>query len=383
MTIKAVLTADNHLNKHYRTMRPDQLEKRRAILSRNFEKTVDTAICERVDLYLHAGDLFDMPNPRNLPLIQVAERLRELYDEGIRAYMIAGTHDMPKMRSTSGGAAPQKIFEAQGHAKFFSKTDIIETQKVSIDGLEVVVGGISADPALDDMDPLEGKVFGEVGDINILLVHYGIEGHVSYRSRDPVISKKTIAELGADLICSGHIHDNRIFSVEEKAVIIPGATERMGFGEREKTPGFYLLDIGKDGVDAEFIKSDCQPMSELKVNVDDLYGDPNEILLDKVKEESSEDKLLKLKLHGTIPRSLYHRLKLHKLFILGNELNFNFTIDDSLILESFTEDFEGGRLSQKEEIINISDTMMHDKSDFERDILKSARDLVLKMYDKD
>ncbi|MDY6865420.1 MAG: metallophosphoesterase family protein [Halobacteriota archaeon] len=383
MTVKAVLTADNHLNKHYRTMRPDQLEKRRTILSRNFDETVDTAIRERVDLYLHAGDLFDMPSPKNQALIRVAQRLRELYDEGIRAYMIAGTHDMPKMRGASGGAAPQRIFQAQGHAKFFSETDTIETQKVIIDGLEVVVGGISVDPTLEDQDPLEGKAFGESGDINILLVHYGIEGHVPYRSKDPVISRKTIAELGADLICSGHIHDNRIFRIGETTVVIPGATERMGFGEREKTPGFYFLDIGRDGVDAEFIKLDCQPMIELKVNVGDLYGDPNEILINRIRDESSEETLLKLKLQGTVPRSLYHRLKLHKLFVLGNELNFNFTIDDSLILESFTEDFEGGRLSQKEEIISISDVMMRDKTEFEKDILRSARDLVLKMYDND
>ncbi|MDY6931604.1 MAG: hypothetical protein SVJ22_06805, partial [Halobacteriota archaeon] len=206
---------------------------------------------------------------------------------------------------------------------------------------------------------------------------------VSYRSKDPVISRKTITELGADLICSGHIHDNRIFKIEDKTVIIPGATERMGFGEREKNPGFYLLDIGRDGVDAEFIKSDCQPMSELKVNVGDLYGDPNDALIDMIRDQSSEDTLLKLKLQGTVPRSLYHRLKLHKLFVMGNELNFNFTIDDSLIIESFNEDFEGGRLSQREEIRSISDVMMGDKTEFEKEILRSARDLVLKMYDND
>lgn len=383
MTIQAILTADNHLNRYYRNMSPDQLERRREFLSRNFEKTVDQAISDKVDLYLHAGDLFDMPNPRNLPIIKVARRLRELYDEGIRAYMIAGTHDMPKMRTTYGGSVPQRIFQAQGHANVFTHSDVIETRKVNINGLYVVIGGISTDPILENVDPLVGKKFDEVGDINILLVHYGIEGHVSYRSKDPVISRESISKIEAGCICSGHIHDHRLFKLGEKTIVVPGATERMTFKEKDKTPGFYFLDIDKRDVNAEFIKLDCQPMREIEVKVSDLSEDPNDLLFEMVKTSSSADQLLKLKLRGTVSRSFYHKLKLHKLFVLGNELNFNFAIDDGFILESLAEDFGGGRLSQKEEIVNVADLMMQERTEFEKDILKSARDLVLKMYGGD
>jgi len=133
-----------------------------------------------------------MPNPRNPPLIKVTESLRRLHESGIKAYLISGTHDTPKMKTAAGGASPQKIFQAQGHAHVFTKVTKIETHKSTINGQDVVVGGMSTNPILDRGCPLEGKQFPEHGDINILLLHYGIEDHAPIGLKEPLISHHSI-----------------------------------------------------------------------------------------------------------------------------------------------------------------------------------------------
>lgn len=76
----AVLTSDNHLGAYYAHFRPDPLELRRRALQRGFQQVVDAAIERRVDLFLHAGDLFDRPDPRNAERHFVARQVRRLQE---------------------------------------------------------------------------------------------------------------------------------------------------------------------------------------------------------------------------------------------------------------------------------------------------------------
>ncbi|MFQ5596016.1 MAG: DNA repair exonuclease, partial [Anaerolineae bacterium] len=70
--VHIVFTADNHLNKYYAKMSPDQLAQRRQRLREAWAQTVDYAVRERAHIYLHGGDLFDSPNPRTSELVWVA-----------------------------------------------------------------------------------------------------------------------------------------------------------------------------------------------------------------------------------------------------------------------------------------------------------------------
>lgn len=76
----AVLTSDNHLGAYYAHFRPDPRELRRRALQSGFQQVVDAAIERRVDLFLHAGDLFDRPDPRNAERHFVARQVRRLQE---------------------------------------------------------------------------------------------------------------------------------------------------------------------------------------------------------------------------------------------------------------------------------------------------------------
>ncbi len=66
-----------------------------------FKETIDIAIREHVDVYLHAGDFFDRAHPPPEAYIIAYKQLKRLRDSGIRVVIVAGQHDMPKRYSVS------------------------------------------------------------------------------------------------------------------------------------------------------------------------------------------------------------------------------------------------------------------------------------------
>src|SRR6266545_901694 len=112
--ITAILTSDNHLGAYYARFRPDRLEQRRRALQRGFEQVVDAAVERRADLFLHAGDLFDRPDPRNAERCFVARQVRKLQEAEIPVFVIAGNHDSPRSYGYDGGTLPQAEMEALG-----------------------------------------------------------------------------------------------------------------------------------------------------------------------------------------------------------------------------------------------------------------------------
>src|SRR5690349_15524190 len=130
--ITAVLTSDNHLGAYYARFRPDRLEVRRQMLQRGFEQVVDAAIGRRADLFLHAGDLFDRPDPRNAERYFVARQIRRLQEAAIPVFAIAGNHDSPRSYGYDGGTLPQAEMEALGGICLFGDRSKLQRQELVV-----------------------------------------------------------------------------------------------------------------------------------------------------------------------------------------------------------------------------------------------------------
>src|SRR4051794_22456100 len=94
--IRAVATADNHLGRFYDRMTPAKLERRRKYLRDGFKAAVAYALNWPAQLFFIAGDLFDIPDPRNVDRSFVAACLAQLRDAGIRVFAVGGNHDTPR-----------------------------------------------------------------------------------------------------------------------------------------------------------------------------------------------------------------------------------------------------------------------------------------------
>lgn len=388
-----VFASDSHLNKHYARMTPDQLAERRQHLRAGLAQTVDYALAERADVYIHGGDLFDGPNPRAVELMWTAGQLKRLADAGIQTLLIGGNHDIPKSREA--GATPQRLYEVVRLAHVFTRDTAVDWWTADIGGVRVAIGGLPPDPRLPlDADPLTLLVeplAPPEADARILITHYAVEGRLHPLAEEPTIRTESIAALAGvvDCVLVGHVHDAVDAEVAGVKVVFPGPTERLSFGELDVRCGFVRLDIERspDGVrlDARHIHIDPQPMRREVVRAGDLPADdPTAWLVARIRAVSAPDQILQLKLDGPLPRAAYQALRVREAWEVGNDLNFYFDLDRrGLTVEAEAGEVRGAgeRVSARGELASVADQLRAAAEDpAERALLEEARALVLARY---
>ncbi len=380
--IRLVCTSDNHLGRYYAKMNFKQLAERRRILRQALAQVVDYAIRQRVHFLLHCGDLFDRESPPPVELTFVAQQLQKLRDAGIHILAISGNHDMP---NASDGATPVRIYDALRAAHVFSKRTQIEYDYFQVEGTRVAVGGLAPDPRLDArVDPLDGVDFAPPdAQVGILMLHSGFEGNVPPDFQDPILPKARVPALkGIDYLFLGDIHRTHKAVVEETTVIIPGATERMGFGELTEKPGFYYVELeGKKAVKLLHKDIEPQPMRRETIRTTDIPQDnPTDYIFDRVREWSNSEQMMQLRIEGPLEREVYHHLHFFDIWRLGTESNFFFDLDRSAITLKSEErsDTPGAEIiSARGEIELVAAELAAERDADERSLIEEARELVL------
>lgn len=354
--MRIIVTSDNHLNAYYAKMTPRQLEVRRKRIRDGWQQVVDYAVETRADVLLQAGDLFDMPDPRTTELVSAARDFNRLKEAGVRVFAIGGTHDMHRI--ASDGALVLRIYQETGLIRVFHRTLDPEPEVIDLNGFRVAIGGISVDHRLSrESNPLEGVEYKVEADYRILMLHYGVEGDIHPDANEPILKKDALAELEVDLVVVGHVHTARKSGVGKMTILVPGSTERHTFGERGVVPGFWELKVGPSGLQgAKNLPVSAQPMNEMVVRSTEMPDEnPTEYVIDRIRQESDPDQMLKCRLEGPISQERFHKLRLREVFQLGNDLNFYFELDSRQLMVSdptriVTDAPESVAISQKAEI---------------------------------
>lgn len=438
-----VVTADNHLGRHYDRMFSQKLEERRAWLRRGFGAAVEHALEQRAHLFLQVGDLFDSPEPRNVERQFVAESLARLREAGVRCLGIGGNHDTPRSRNGHSMSTPQATYARLGGLRLlgeFRTEDVapevwrggipcrphvfwgsggggrasalrrgiegqhtrgkapspqssvfgprLDEETLEIEGIRVAVAGMPPDPtAPAGSDPLEGLEWRPNADIALLLLHGSLEGHVYPGAPEPIVRRATVEGLeGVDYLLMGHVHRFAAFCWGGKTVIVPGATERMTFAEMEVTPGFVYLEAEPGRlVGLQQVPVDCQPRLQLAIPTSDLAeGDPAETLKERLETECRRDAMVRVRLEGPISRQRYHDLRLREVAEFGAARSFFFDLDTTGLYvedERYATSARGGRLSQREELIRFARERREEADDLrERDLIDEALRLILDEY---
>lgn len=387
--IRIVITSDNHLGRYYSKMSFKQLAERRARLRLAFSQTVDFAIAKKAHLFLQCGDLFDREAPPPAELTFVAQQFQKLRDAGIRIYAISGNHDMP---TASDGATPVRIYDALHAAHVFTKRTQIEFDFVKVEGQLIAIGGIAPDPRLEpNADPLDGVTYkAPEADVAILLLHGGFEGHIPPDFGDVVLTKARVAKMdGIHYYFIGDIHRTAKDIVGDATIVIPGASERMNFGELKEKPGFYYAELdGKRAVKLVHQTIEPQTMRRETIRTTDIPTDePTEYVFEQLQNFSDKDQLMQLRMEGPIAREVYHRLKFFDIWRLGNELNFYFDLDRAAVElkreETSVGAGSGQVISIRDEILNVAAEMAAKGNHDESGVIDEARELVLQKLGKD
>jgi DNA repair exonuclease SbcCD nuclease subunit len=381
--IKLVCTADNHLGRYYGKMNVKQLGERRKRLRDAFAQAVDFAIAKKAHFFLQCGDLFDREAPPPAELTFVAQQFQKLRDANIRIYAISGNHDMP---TSSEGATPVRIYDALRAAHVFSKRTEIEFDFIKVDGVTVAIGGIAPDPRLDpNADPLDGVTYTKPqADVTLLLLHCGYEACVPKDFAEAVLPKSRVAQMpDINYFFLGDIHRTHKAVLDHSTVIVPGATERMTFGEIEERAGFYYAELdGKQAKKLQHQEVESQPMRREIIRTTDIDPQaPTEYVFERLRDWADVEQMLQLRIEGPLERDVYHRLKFFDIWRLGNELNFYFDLDRTqLELKNKNDDGTAGGgevISIRHEIDRVADEFAAERAGDDRALIEEAREMVM------
>ena len=381
--MKAVITGDNHLNL-YNQRFGSRLSERRRRLGQAWRETVDYALDHEADLYINTGDLFDQISPRNPPRASVVEAFRELKDAGVESFIIAGNHEAPG--SIRDGASPHTVIREAGLATVFENRKDFEHRVLNIRGTRVSIAGMSYDRNLPaGEDPLADKTVPAGGDVNIALLHYSVERIAPPIWEEPVIKVESLQRNShIHLYAMGHIHAHIDTRVGDSRILYPGATEHYNFGECGKKTGFCYAELSPEEIRVEFIQTEAQPMSQVKLHTSTMDpDDPTETILQEINAASNHDGLLQLVLEGETPFEHYAMIDFPLVFDRGSRQNFYFEYVDHIrpVVQGveFTPT-EG--LNPRRELEAVAKKFREGAAERERDLWSKAAEYALSYYEK-
>jgi DNA repair protein SbcD/Mre11 len=296
MPVKILHFADAHIDiANYGRRDPESGLPQRVVDYLNaLDQIIATAIDERVDLVIFAGDAYKDRNPQ--PTFQRAwgERLMQLSRAGIPTLLLIGNHDIApaehrahtlqefatlsvphvhvadtlKLWTPDELGVPVQVLAIPWvtRSRFLARHDLagltaIEIMAVITERIRETIEqtlSFQVDPDL----PL------------ILTAHASVEGarYGSERTvmlgQDLTLSPGFVSDKRFDYVALGHIHKHQVLN-EHPPVVYAGSIERIDFGEAREKKGFILAEVERGEATWEFIGLDTRPFVDLAVTADD------------------------------------------------------------------------------------------------------------------
>jgi DNA repair exonuclease SbcCD nuclease subunit len=234
-------TSDTHLG--YAQF---DLEEREKDVYDAFSDIIDTAVKDRVDAVIHAGDIFHTPKPAGRPLVRLGEGIKTLREHGIRFYFTLGEHDILRMRGTPSALLFQKLglatYVGDGNPVMDGNLMIVGFHKRRPVEIEELLDGFRLADEVAKEYPNKKK---------IVVIHQGL---LECHPYGEITSNDLPRHF--DYYAMGHLHDHVEKRFERLAgpVCYPGsidATPSEGIKEVEK--GFYLVDFSGSEARPEWV----------------------------------------------------------------------------------------------------------------------------------
>jgi exonuclease SbcD len=266
-----------------------------ALNSESFQKAITTCIEEKVEFILFTGDLFDSSFPPIEILKDTFTEFRKLKEDGIKCYVIAGSHDYSVSGKTfldvleKAGFCEICRYEEQG-GKIILKP--ITHKSFYIYGYP----GKKSSMELEDLKKIQiNESYSDY--FRILMLHTTLKESV----KDLPIESIEIKDLPkADYYALGHIHIKFEREHEGKPVIYGGPTFPNNFKELEelKYGSFYIIDVeGYTKITRKEIK--LREVESIEIEILDALKGTEEILSELQKREL-KDKIILLKVFGNL-----------------------------------------------------------------------------------
>ena len=285
-----------------------------------FSFAIDTAIEEKVDLVIFAGDAYKNSNPNPTHQREFARQIYRLSEADIPVVLINGNHDNPV---SFGKATSIDIFgtlnvpgsRVVNEPELFS----IETKSgpVQVFGLPWPTKNLFLTKEeckdLTDVEITEQIQIRTIGKIKefaklikpdipaIFAAHLAVaEATYSGSERsvligsDPVFPAQILAQKEFNYVALGHIHKFQDLNPDSDIpVVYPGSIERINFGEEKEDKGFCMVNIENGKTSYEFIKVPARKFITIDINIT-KDQDPTTTLLAEIEKQNLPGSIVRI-----------------------------------------------------------------------------------------
>jgi len=301
------------------------------------DELIDFALANEVDVVLFAGDAFKNAHPT--PTVQklLAERIWRLAKGGVRVFLLAGNHDLPRMvaKVTAFSVYPAlevagvTVAEQAGVYKIETgKGEVLQIaamphfwRSTLLAQIAKPLSPLEVDRAIDRMvaekvDQLASRLHPTLP--AVLTAHCHVtKARVStaqdlYGISDFELSLSSIAHKAFPYVALGHIHKPQALSPEwgqgQTFAAYSGSLDRVDFGEEGEQKGFYVFDLEDGRLVSEPHFQTVNARRFVTINATAATDAPTESVLAAVAEEDVGDAIVRVRV--TAPRELYAAIDL-------------------------------------------------------------------------
>jgi len=311
----------------------------RDITTKAFCQVMDMCIQKRVDFIVISGDLFNTSLPSLDLLKSVVKKLKQVQEQKIPVYGIAGSHDyspsgktMLDVLSAAGlFINVAKFEEADDKLKLFFTQD--PGTGVKLTGIVGKKGGLEKDYYhyidREHVEKEEGY--------KIFLFHTALSelkpDHLKEMEANPI----SLLPKNFNYYAGGHLHIVKHASLEGYPnVVYPGPLFPNSFSELEKLDcgGFYLIDVKGGTEEIKYVPIVIHPITNIIVDSD--YKTPDQITNELLKQTKRpfDNAVVTIRLQGTLREGSLADIDFRQVFDQCYTLGAHFVMKNTAKLQT-------------------------------------------------
>ena len=264
---------------------------------KSLDEIIDTAIAEKVDMVLFAGDTYKDRSPVPTFQREWGRRMMRLSRAGIPTLLLTGNHDISPTSSRAHAIHEFETLEVP-YVHVVNKPSLLGPQ--DLDGVPVQIIAlpwvtrsgmmasleVSAENTVDILEKLELAITrfiqGCFQDIDpslpvVMAAHASIAGakygneRTIMLGKDLVLPPALVRDPRLDYVALGHIHKWQDLNPgAHPPVIYPGSIERVDFGEAGEDKYFVIAEVAKDKTKVDWRQlKHIRPFIDLAITLED------------------------------------------------------------------------------------------------------------------
>lgn len=258
----------------------------------SFTKAIDTALEQKVDLVLIAGDTFDSVHPSPQSQLFFNREIKRLTDQSIQVVMILGNHDYLDPKEMVLPQTP--YFKLLGSNEKVEALDFKTKNNFpyTVVGFSYQHNHIEVDKIHEFPQRKDNFTFG--------LMHAGAKSTANYQNVYAPFVTSEIKDLHYDYFALGHIHLRQTLS-EDPLIVYSGNLQGRHINERG-AKGVYIgsVDENTKKIELDFVETApiIWKMVDLDINQEIPQADLTKKIVEALTKVNTQKTLFGLTIHG-------------------------------------------------------------------------------------